>query len=212
MLTRQLQTVLRPGLWLARILIGGLLLGSAIACAEPLSQSAGADLTTPTPSPPAELVERVRQDLANRLSIGPDLIRLVKVEAVDWSDSSLGCPAAGSFYLQVITPGYRMGLEVQGQSYEYHTDLNGKLVLCQNGQPAAAVASPEPIVQIAWQQAEELILAAQVREVVQLHSLEVRLTLLDGAVLWTTEPAIDQVLQTIRSCGAPCSGISVATE
>jgi hypothetical protein len=37
-------------------------------------------------------VELARQMLANELGCEPDAITLVSVEAVEWSDSSLGCP------------------------------------------------------------------------------------------------------------------------
>jgi len=47
-----------------------------------------------------------------------------------WSDTSLGCPRPGMFYAQVITPGYLITLEVKGEKYEYHTDLE-RIILCR---------------------------------------------------------------------------------
>ena len=35
-----------------------------------------------------------------------------------------------STHLQVITPGYRIILEAQGQRYEYHTDQQRSVVRC----------------------------------------------------------------------------------
>jgi hypothetical protein len=58
-------------------------------------------------------------------------ISLVSMEAVDWSDASLGCPQEGYMYAQVITPGFLIVLEAQGQPYEYHTDRTGNVVLCE---------------------------------------------------------------------------------
>ena len=59
-------------------------------------------------------------------------ITVVELEAVDWPDSSLGCPVDGEFYAQVITPGFRIVVEVGGQRTELHTDLEGNVVGCEN--------------------------------------------------------------------------------
>jgi hypothetical protein len=57
-------------------------------------------------------------------------ITVVELEAVDWPDSSLGCPVDGEFYAQVITPGFRIVVEVDGERTELHTDLVGNAVGC----------------------------------------------------------------------------------
>ena len=63
-------------------------------------------------------------------------IRLASVDAVEWSDASLGCPQPGMMYAQVITPGYRVVLEAEGQQYTYHTDTGQYAVLCgEDGMP-----------------------------------------------------------------------------
>ena len=41
---------------------------------------------------------------------------------MEWSDASLGRPQPGMMYAQVITPGYLVVLEADGQQYTYHTD------------------------------------------------------------------------------------------
>jgi len=107
----------------------------------------------PTPSPrpsatptqeewsivPAEArptVDRARSDLASRLQIGEEQVRMVSIETVDWRDSSLGCPQPGRSYLQVITPGYRIVLRVAGSTYEYHAAQGqDRVILCQEGAP-----------------------------------------------------------------------------
>lgn len=72
-----------------------------------------------------------KADLAQQTGISVDEIKLVSMEAVEWSDASLGCPQEGFMYAQVITPGYLMILEAQGEQYEYHTDTTTNVVLCQ---------------------------------------------------------------------------------
>ncbi len=82
----------------------------------------------------AALVEIARQDLAQTLGIAPESISVASVSAVEWRDSSVGCPQPGMNYLTVITPGYLILLEADGQTYEYHTDQN-QVVTCEDPQP-----------------------------------------------------------------------------
>jgi hypothetical protein len=71
-------------------------------------------------------------DLTEQTGIQADKITLMSMEAVEWSDSSLGCPQEGFMYAQVITPGYLIVLEADGESYSYHTDQEGSsVVLCE---------------------------------------------------------------------------------
>jgi hypothetical protein len=69
-------------------------------------------------------------DLAERLSVAKSAIKIVRAEAMQWPDASLGCPQPGMMYAQVITPGYRIVLEANGKHYEYHTGRGARVVLC----------------------------------------------------------------------------------
>jgi hypothetical protein len=82
-----------------------------------------------------QVVQLAKEDLARRLDLPPEAIEVVSVEEVDWPDTSLGCPEPGMMYAQVITPGFQVVLEAEGQMYEYHTG-GRQLVLCgDDGQP-----------------------------------------------------------------------------
>ena len=71
------------------------------------------------------------EGLSEHTGLPPDRITLVSMETVEWRDSSLGCPQEGFMYAQVITPGYRIVLEADGQEYVYHTDQGPNAVLCE---------------------------------------------------------------------------------
>lgn len=88
----------------------------------------------PTPSDPAlqGLIQKSREDLAQRLSISMAQISLVEVTEVEWSDSSLGCPQPDMAYLEVITPGYRILLQADATVYEYHSNKDVNFVYCEN--------------------------------------------------------------------------------
>ena len=69
-------------------------------------------------------VENARKDLANRLKIDPDNIKQKSVEDDDFPDMSLGAAEDDEMSGQMITPGWRIRLEAQGQTYEYRADKN----------------------------------------------------------------------------------------
>jgi hypothetical protein len=102
---------------------------AAPAGATPESATGGTEVTPPPEA--QDVVRLAKEDLAQRLGVAVDQIGLVSVEAVEWSDTSLGCPQPGMMYAQVITPGYRVVLEAGGQRYEYHTDTGRFVVLCE---------------------------------------------------------------------------------
>ena len=108
----------------------------------PTTESRREEVTmTPTSTPEApnvelpagaeQIVRLAQEDLAQRLNLASEAIRPVSVEAVEWPDASLGCPQPGMMYAQVITPGFRVVLEAEGQTYEYHTDAGRFVVLCE---------------------------------------------------------------------------------
>ncbi len=76
-----------------------------------------------------EFIEQARTELAAQRGIDPAEIALARSEAVDWSDSSLGCALPGAAYQQVITPGYRIVLVIGEERFEYHTDQQ-RMFLC----------------------------------------------------------------------------------
>jgi hypothetical protein len=101
----------------------------------PTPQPTKANLPTlPQSAPAGQGAERViqlaRQDLAQKLNVPIDEIREVSVEAVEWPDTSLGCPQPGMMYAQMITPGFKVVLAAKGQTVEYHTDSGRHVVSC----------------------------------------------------------------------------------
>ena len=54
--------------------------------------------------------------LADHLDIPVDGIVVDSVRPVNWPDSSIGCPQPDQAYMQVITPGHKIALRVDGRS------------------------------------------------------------------------------------------------
>ncbi len=92
----------------------------------------------------APMAEAAREDLARRLSIRPETIKVVEAVSVVWRDSSAGCPQKGMAYTQVLTPGARIRLHVGGRPYLYHAREGGTPFLCgrpSDTEPLAAQTS-----------------------------------------------------------------------
>ncbi len=77
-------------------------------------------------------------DLAERLGVDHEAILVVDARDVTWPDGSLGCPQPGMNYIQVLTEGYLVVLEADGQRYEYHGGADGPLTFCTDPQPPTA--------------------------------------------------------------------------
>lgn len=111
----------RPGSLLLCLLLSCLVAGS-LSCAPQAqsNQETGAE----------KLILMARKDLAKREGIPLEKVILLRVDAVEWGDTSLGCPEPGKFYAQVITSGYRIILSDGMREYEYHSDSQNRVVFC----------------------------------------------------------------------------------
>jgi hypothetical protein len=116
---------------------------------DPIEEGRMAPSTASDPDDPIQqaMAARAQADLAQRLGTRTSEIRVVEVTAVEWHDASLGCPEPGMAYTQVITPGFRVVLEAEGNRYEYHTDEEQRTVCCDSAgtPPFRGVKSAETV-------------------------------------------------------------------
>ena len=97
----------------------------------------GTPVVQPAPGNPGlkDPVIQAMTDLSERLGIDMDNIELVSLVDVTWRDGGRGCPEAGIDYIQVLTPGQRMILRVNGQDYHYHSGKGSVFSYCGDPQP-----------------------------------------------------------------------------
>lgn len=69
-------------------------------------------------------VENARNDLARRLKIDSGDVKQQSVEDADFPDMALGAAEDDEMSGQMITRGWRIKLEAQGQTFEYRADKN----------------------------------------------------------------------------------------
>lgn len=127
------------------------------------------------------------------------------VEITTVRDSEAACTQA------LVPFEERIDLEVRGLAAgTYTVDVNGvreTFTLAVDNEPQ----EPSPV-DVSWEEARELILAGEVAQVTQLHSLEVTLELKDGRQVVTVEPRIDAVFDVVEECGEACEDIVMVTE
>ena len=81
--------------------------------------------TSPTPTSEAAVASSAQQALAVELKINTDQIKTISIDPVAWPDSCLGIQLPGILCAQHVVPGYKIVLEADHQTYEYHTAENG---------------------------------------------------------------------------------------
>ncbi len=106
-----------------------------VATVSPIEATA-TPLPIPTPTPAVEteppsatgqeaVVAAVRDTAATALGVDPEAVEIVSIEAVQWPDSCLGVTLTDQACAEVITPGYRVVVEVDGARYAVHTNEDG---------------------------------------------------------------------------------------
>jgi hypothetical protein len=105
---------------------------------------------TPAPQPLPPAIVNVKNFLAEKLGVKVADIKVISFVAVDWPDSCLGINTPGIMCAMHVTPGYKVFLQVKGNTYELHSDSSGQTVRSIDNQlslPSGRV----PL--IAWQSA-----------------------------------------------------------
>ena len=105
------------------------------------------------------MIELARKDLAERLAVPIEEIRIRSVEMVRWPDSCLGIPTAGQACALVITPGFRIGLQHDNTIFVYHTDTGTRVLLARklSAEPRPTDPEPaEPVVRVRLEAADGL--------------------------------------------------------
>ena len=80
-----------------------------------------------------EAIERARQDLSARLSVSAAAIEEESVEETEFPDLALGAAVAGEMSGQMLTPGWRIRLSANGQTFEYRANSNQIRLFNHNG-------------------------------------------------------------------------------
>ena len=67
-------------------------------------------------------VQRAKADLAKRLDVSEKEIEEISVNEKDFPDMSLGAPVEEEMSAQMISSGWQINLQAEGDNYEYRAD------------------------------------------------------------------------------------------
>ena len=129
----------QPNFWATQNLIV-LYVGQDSNLIDLLNEILGAPLTrhTSRPTEDRELpqaVQAARQRLSETTGVEAAAIEVVSFESVQWSDSCLGVVNPNIMCAMVITPGYRVILNADGQEYTLHTNQDGTNIVLPSMRP-----------------------------------------------------------------------------
>lgn len=98
------------------------------ACSSDLPNNGAQDAVetvTGGDSLPPEAALMAQQALADQLAATSADVEIISSEQVDWPNACLGLPDAGEACAEVITPGFLVTLQVNGEQYQVRTDETG---------------------------------------------------------------------------------------
>jgi hypothetical protein len=117
------------------------MLASGCQAAAPPAPAAPAAPSGDAPTAEQDPIADLAVDaLAVDLEVPQDRIHVVSVTAVNWPDSSVGCPQPGMQYLTVITPGHKVVLKVDERTYAVH-EAKGQAFVCKQRELPEGMAS-----------------------------------------------------------------------
>ena len=81
---------------------------------------------------PAEAVLQAQQMLADQLGVQVENIEIVSADQVEWPNACLGLGEEGEVCADVVTPGWDITFDVNGQQYQVRTDELGQTIRFEN--------------------------------------------------------------------------------
>lgn len=110
------------------VLMSMMVLALGLAACSPTNMPDPGNATLPADVPPQAVMEAVNR-LSEQLGVSVEDIEIREFEQVEWPDACLGIPQEGQACAQVVTPGFRVALEVNGEQYEFRSDQDGTLIV-----------------------------------------------------------------------------------
>ncbi len=88
---------------------------------------------------PRQVVDAVRQDIAQRESIPVNRLRVTQSSQQTWSDGCLGLAQADEFCTQALVEGWRITVSDGRSTWVYRTDSSGRVVRREEPQTTSSV-------------------------------------------------------------------------
>jgi hypothetical protein len=77
---------------------------------------------------PPDVALNVQNQISATMAVAVENIQLQKVEKMDWPNSCLGLPKENESCTEVVTPGWLLTFNINGQDYKYRVDQTGTVI------------------------------------------------------------------------------------
>ena len=77
---------------------------------------------------PPDVALNVQNQISQTLGIAVENIKITQVDQKNWPNACLGLPKGDEVCAEVITPGWLLTFNVNGQEYKYRVDKTGTVI------------------------------------------------------------------------------------
>lgn len=77
---------------------------------------------------PPDVALNVQNQISQTLGVAVEQIQITKVEQKDWPNGCLGLPQGDEVCTEVITPGWLLTFNINGQERKYRVDKTGTMI------------------------------------------------------------------------------------
>ena len=112
--------------WIVILILAGVILA---ACG-----AARTDVPATQPNPaledvlPPDVALNVQNQISQTLGVPVESIIIDKVTKMDWPNGCLGLPQGDEVCAEVVTPGWLLTFNINGQEYKYRVDKTGTVI------------------------------------------------------------------------------------
>ncbi len=77
---------------------------------------------------PPDVALNVQNQISQTLGVTVENIKITQVEQMDWPNGCLGLPQGDEVCAEVVTPGWLLTFNINGQEYKYRVDKSGTVI------------------------------------------------------------------------------------
>lgn len=77
---------------------------------------------------PPDVALNVQNQISQTLGIAVENIKITQVEQKDWPNGCLGLPQGNEVCAEVVTPGWLLTFNINGQEHKYRVDKTGTVI------------------------------------------------------------------------------------
>jgi hypothetical protein len=77
---------------------------------------------------PPDVALNIQNQISQTLGVAVENIQITKVEQMDWPNGCLGLPEGDEVCAEVVTPGWLLTFNINGQEYKYRVDKTGTVI------------------------------------------------------------------------------------